>query len=301
MKKIVLTGATGFIGKKIAIKLIECGCELTIFTRSVKKAKQFIPNASEYVEWNSNFIDWKTYLEGKDAVIHLAGENVMAKRWSEEQKKKIRSSRVDSTRALVNTIGTLNNKPKVFVCASAIGYYGNSEHPEREDSNAGNDFLAGVVKAWEDEAGKVEQFGVRRISMRIGIVLDKNGGALARMIIPFKFFIGGAVGSGKQWVSWIHIEDLINIFLFALENENLEGAVNCVSPNPVTMNQFAKTIGKILKRPSFLRIPEFLLRLILGEASSVVTGGSKVSSSKIISCGFKFKYNYIEEALRNLL
>jgi uncharacterized protein (TIGR01777 family) len=301
MKKIVLTGATGLIGKKIADLLIRRGDEITIFTRSIDRAKQIIPDAADYVEWNLKLDNWQAALEGKYAVIHLAGENVMAKRWNEQHKKNIFNSRVDTTRALVNAIENAADKPKVFIAASAIGYYGNSEQSVTEESKPGDDFLAEVVKCWEDEASKVEQFGVRRVSMRIGIVLDKEAGALAKMLLPFKLFIGGPLGSGKQWVSWIHIEDLVNIFLFALENENVEGAVNCVSPNPVTMNQFAKAIGKTLKRPSSLRMPEFLLRLILGESSSVVTGGSKVTSSKIISCGYKFKYSYMEEALNNLL
>lgn len=301
-RKIVITGATGLIGKKIADLLIRRGDEVTIFTRSIDRAKLIIPDAADYVEWDFKLDDWQEALEGKYAVIHLAGENVMAKRWNEQHKKNIFNSRVDTTRALVNAIENAANKPKVFIAASAIGYYGNSEQSVTEESKPGDDFLAEVVKSWEDEAAKVEQFGVRRVSMRIGIVLDKEGGALAKMLLPFRLFIGGPLGSGKQqWISWIHIEDLVNIFLFALDNENVEDAVNCVSPNPVTMNQFAKAIGKTLKRPSSLRMPEFLLRLILGESSIVVTGGSKVSSPKIISCGYKFKYSYMEEALNNLL
>lgn len=301
MKKIVLTGATGLIGKKITDLLIRRGDEVTIFTRSIDRAKQIIPNAADYVEWNLKLDNWQEALEGKYAVIHLAGENVIAKKWNEQHKKNIFNSRVDTTRALVNAIEKAANKPKVFISASAIGYYGNSEQPVTEESKPGDDFLARVVRAWEEETKKIDLFKVRRVNVRIGIVLDKNEGALARMITPFEYFIGGPLGSGKQWFPWIHIDDVTGIFLYAIDNENVEGAVNCVSPNPVTMNQFAKAIGKTLKRPSSLRMPEFLLRLILGESSSVVTGGSKVSSSKIISCGFKFKYSYIEEALNNLL
>ena len=301
MKKIVLTGATGLIGKKIADLLIRLGDEVTIFTRSIDRAKQIIPNAADYVEWNLKLDNWQAALEGKYAVIHLAGENVMAKKWNEQHKKNIFNSRVDTTRALVNAIEKVADKPKVFIAASAIGYYGNSEQSVTEESKPGDDFLARVVRAWEEETKKIDLFKVRRVNVRTGIVLDKNEGALARMIMPYKFFVGGPLGSGKQWFPWIHIDDVVGIFLHALDNENVEGAVNCVSPNPVTMNQFAETIGKTLKRPSFLRMPEFLLRLILGESSSVVTGGSKVSSSKIISCGYKFKYSYIEEALNNLL
>lgn len=301
MKKILLTGATGLIGKKIAGKLIDRGDKVIIFSRSADKAKKIIPGAAEYVEWNYRKENWQIYLEGLDAVIHLAGENVMAKRWNREHKASILNSRVEPTRALVSAIGKASLKPKVFVSASAVGYYGNSELPVNEESLPGKDFLAEVVNAWEAETKKADRYNVRRINIRIGIVLDKNEGALAQMITPFKYFVGGPIGSGNQWFPWIHIDDVAGIFLYALDNENVEGAVNCVSPNPVTMNQFAEAIGKILKRPSLLRVPEFILRMILGESSSVVTGGSKVSSSKIISCGYKFKYNDVEEALNNLL
>lgn len=300
-RKIVITGATGLIGRKLCKLLIDNGDKITIFSRSADKAKELITGAQNYVEWDYNSTNLAGYLEDQYAVIHLAGENVMAKRWNEKHKKNIFNSRVNTTKALVDAIKMTADKPKVLIAASAIGYYGNSEQPVTEESNAGNDFLAGVVKAWEEETKKVDLLKIRRVNIRIGIVLDKNEGALAQMITPYKFFVGGPLGSGKQWISWIHIEDLVNIFLFALDNGNVEGAVNCVSPNPITMNQFAKAIGKTLKRPSFLRMPEFLLRLILGGSSSVVTGGSKVSSSKIISCGFKFKYTYIEESLNNLL
>lgn len=300
-RKIVITGATGLIGKRIAGKLIQRGDLVTIFTRSADKARRIIPGAAEYVEWNYKKQDWQIYIEGIDAVIHLAGENVMAKHWNKEHKANILNSRVESTFSLVNAVGHAVIKPKVFISASATGYYGNSEQPATEVSLPGKDFLADVVSAWEAETKKIDAYKIRRVNIRTGIVLDKNGGALARMITPFKYFIGGPLGNGKQWFPWIHIDDVVGIFLHALDNENVEGAVNCVSPNPVTMNQFAETIGKTIKRPSSLRIPEFLLRFILGESSSVVIGGLKVSSSKIISCGYKFKYSYIEEALNNLL
>ncbi len=296
-KKVVITGATGFIGKKIVQKLIERGDEATIFTRSIEKAKQFIPNEAEFVEWDYKLNDWRSYLEGKDAVIHLAGENVMAKRWNDAHKKNILSSRVNSTRQLVNAIGTLNNKPKVFISASAVGYYGNSEEPVTEESKPGNDFLAQVVKAWEREAAEVEQKGVRRISIRIGIVLDKNEGALARMITPFKFFIGGPLGTGWQWFPWIHIDDVVGLFLFALDNEKVYGALNAASPNPVRMNEFASTLGAVMKRPSFFKVPSLVLRLVLGEGAEVVLGGAMVKPKRVELLGYKFKYELLEHAL----
>ncbi len=301
MKKVVLTGATGLIGKSIAGKLIQRGDEVTIFTRSVNKAKQIIPNAAEYVVWNLERNDWQTKLEGKDAVIHLAGESVMAKRWNDEHKRNIYNSRIDSTRILVKTIEKTVNKPKVFISASAVGYYGNSEEPVTEESNPGKDFLANVVRDWEKETEEVNRLGVRRVNIRIGIVLDKYEGALARMITPYKFFIGGPLGSGKQWFPWIHINDVAGIFLFALDNENVHGVLNAVSPNPLRMNEFCKTLGVVMHRPSLFKMPAFVLKIFFGESAEVLLGGAQVIPEKTIKAGYSFRFETAEEALKNLL
>jgi len=301
MKRIVLTGSTGMIGKKIASRLIERGDEITIFTRSVSNTKQIIPNAAEYVEWNYNLSNWQSHLENKDAVIHLAGENVMAHWWNEERKKNILASRVKGTRALVNAFGHLVNKPNVFISASAVGYYGNSEKLVTEDSPSGNDFLSKVVSAWENEAGKIERLGVRRVSIRIGIVLNKNDGALARMIPPFKFFLGGPLGTGEQWFPWIHINDLVGIFLFALDNKNVNGVLNAVSPNPVRMKKFCETLGRVMKRPSFFKVPAFVLKILLGEAAEVLLTGAQVIPKKTLEADYDFKFVEIEKALTDLL
>jgi uncharacterized protein len=301
MKKVVLTGATGLIGKNIAEKLIRRGDEVTIFSRSVDKAKRIIPNASEYVNWNLEQNDWRPMLEGKDVVIHLAGENVMARRWNGVHKKNIYNSRIDSTRILVEALRETKRKPEVFISASAVGYYGNSEEPVTEKSKPGNDFLAGVVKDWEKEAEVVEQFGVRRVNVRTGIVLDKNEGALAQMILPFKYFIGGPLGTGKQWFPWIHIDDVAGIFLFALDNENVHGALNAASPNPLRMNNFCKTLGAVMHRPSLFKVPAFVLKIIFGEGSEVLLGGAKVIPERTIELGYIFNFVKAEEALKNLL
>jgi len=256
MKKVIVTGATGFLGKRITEELIERGDEVTIFTRSIKSARQKISDAYDYVEWNPGLNNWYWKLEDKDAVVHLAGENVMAKRWNEEHKKNILSSRIDGTRSLVNAIGKLKNKPEVFISASAIGYYGNSESPVNEDSEHGKDFLAEVVNAWEKEAGKVEAFGVRRVSIRTGIVLDTNEGALVPMINQFKFF---------------------------------------------RMNEFCKTLGRIIQRPSLFKVPAFVIKVLFGEAAEVLLNGAQVIPKKIIEAGYKFKFETAEEALKNLL
>lgn len=300
-RKIVITGATGLIGKRITDKLIRRGDEVTIFTRSIDKAKQIIPDAAEYVEWNLNLDNWQAALEGRYAVIHLAGENVMAKRWNAEHKNNILSSRVDGTRSLVNAIGQLKNKPQVFISASAIGYYGNSEKPVDEDSAPGKDFLADVVKAWEKEASKVESCGVRRVSIRSGIVLDTNEGALVPMINQFRFFVGGPIGSGEQWFPWIHIEDVVKIFLFAIDNQKVSGALNASSPNPLRMNEFCKTLGALMHRPSLFKVPAFILKLIFGEAADVLLTGAQVIPKRTMELGYKFRFEKEEDALIDLL
>jgi len=301
MKKVIVTGATGFIGKRIIKELISRGDEVTIFTRSVEHAKQKITSAYDYVEWNPDLNDWYHKLEDKNAVIHLAGENVMAKRWNAEHKKNILSSRVEGTRSLVNAIGHLKNKPEVFITASAVGYYGNSEKSVNENSEPGKDFLAEVVNAWEKEASKVESCGVRRVSIRTGIVLDANEGALVPMINQFKFFVGGSISSGEQWFPWVHIEDVVRVFLFAMDNQNVSGALNASSPNPLRMNEFCKTLGRVMHRPSIFKVPAFIIKILFGEAADVLLNGAQVIPERTIKAGYKFKFETAEEALKNLL
>ncbi len=299
--KVVITGATGFIGKKIVRKLIERGDEVTIFTRSIANARTIFPDASHFVEWDFKSTGWAKYLEGKDAVINLAGENLMAKRWSSKHKINIRDSRILSTRALVRAISNLKNKPQLFISISAVGFYGHSEFEVDETSHIGNGFLAEVVGDWENESVQIKNMGVRRVIIRAGVVLDKNEGALSKMILPFKLFIGGSLGSGNQWMSWIHIDDLVNLFLFALDNKKVEGIINGVSPNPVRMDEFAKTIGSVLNRPSLLRVPEFVLKLILGEASVTVLEGAKVMPKRASNFGYKFSYKNLQDTFRQIL
>jgi len=301
MKKIVIAGATGLIGKEIARLLIDRGDKVTIFSRSVKKAKNVIPNAENYIEWNPGSTDWYKYMDGKDVVINLSGENLMAKRWNEEHKINILSSRINTTAAFVKAFENVVNKPKVYLSAAGIGYYGLTRTVETENSPAGKDFLAGVVQAWETESEKIEKFNVRRINVRIGIVLDKYEGALSKMILPFKLFIGGPLGSGNQWFPWIHISDVAGIFLFALDNENVKGPVNCCSPDLVTMKEFCKSLGMILNRPSVFRIPEFILKIVIGESSDVIVNTAGALPQKIIEAGYKFKFEKVEDALRSIL
>lgn len=302
-KKILITGATGIIGSVLSKKLIEKNYTLTVFTRNISKAKKIIPGAFEYVRWNYEKPElWKNYLSGKDAVIHLAGANLFNKRWNKKYKKIIWKSRILSCNNIVEAIKTISNKPEVLVCASGSNYYGEkNDEILTEESPPGNDFLAQLCIAWENEAAKVEELGIRRISMRTGAVLSTKGGALKEFLMPLKFFVGGPIGTGSQWFPWIHIEDTVNAYIFALENQNLTGAVNLSSPNCVTMNEFAKRFGKVLDRPSFFKVPKIILRIVLGEIAEYIIKSMRMKPQKLIENDFNFKFKNLEDALRDLL
>jgi uncharacterized protein (TIGR01777 family) len=301
--KIIITGATGVIGRKLCKALISGKNDLFIFSRNKDFSKKIIPYAKEYIEWDYNKIEtWENYLVDSSVIIHLAGTNVFGKRWNENYKNQIMLSRVISTRNIVNAIGSLNSKPECFICSSAVGYYGNGLNQIlTEESPAGNDFLAEVCRAWEAEAEKVENFGVRRASLRTGIVLSNEGGALKQMILPFKLFIGGPLGNGKQWFPWIHVDDIINAYVFAINNRMVSGAVNAVAPNPVTMKVFADGMGNLLRRPSLFSVPKIALKLLVGEAADTVLASQRVIPKKLLKLDFKFKFETIIAALTDLL
>lgn len=302
-KKIIITGATGFIGSRLSRELHKKNYSLIIFSRNAASAKNKLSLDAEYVDWDYRTpIKWEKFIEEAHAVIHLAGESLASERWTEKQKRKIIESRDISTRNLVNAIGSAANKPGVFICASAIGFYGNAgDTILTENSLNGKDFLSDVCKRWEDEAAEVEKFGVRRVSVRTALALSPEGGAFKKLLLPYKLFAGGPLGSGRQWLSWLHIDDLIQIYIFALENIMITGAVNASSPYPITMNELAKSIGKILHRPSFFRVPEFVLKMVLGEMSESVLTSQRVYPEKLNSLSYKFLYPEINGALVDLL
>jgi uncharacterized protein (TIGR01777 family) len=303
MKRIVITGGTGLIGKKLADSLIDRGDEVIIFTRNAEKTKSIFPKAMECVEWNYQYPEqWKSKLENTDAVIHLAGINLFSKRWNDEFKRAVLESREISTKNLVEAIKSCTNKPEVFVSASGIGYYGDcGETVLNESSPKGNDFLSYVCEVWECESENVEASGVRSVQVRTGLVLSPKDGALKQMLPAFKLFAGGPLGDGKQWTSWLHIDDIVGIYLHAIDNKILSGAINAASPNPVRMNEFANTLGKVLKRSSLFPVPKFILRLIVGEAAEVVTASQRVDSEKLLKTGYQFKFKNLEAALLDLL
>jgi len=302
-KKIIVTGATGLIGTNICKELFNRGDLLTVFTRYPDKAKNKLPYAKEFIEWDYNKPDnWKDHLNSKDAVIHLAGANLFAKRWTEEYKKKIMESREISTRNFIKAIDDAIVKPKVFICASGIGYYGDSgDKILKESSPPGNSFIAKVCKKWEGIASEVEKYNVRRVSIRTGIVLNRGYGTLEKIVLPFKFFVGGTLGTGKQWFPWIHIQDLVKIYLFALDNNEVKGAINAVSPNPVRLKELTDEIGKILHRPSFFRVPAFALRIALGEFADEILASTRVIPEKSERYNFNFRFGNLRNALEDLL
>jgi uncharacterized protein (TIGR01777 family) len=293
--KILITGATGLIGTALQKSLREKGHELLLASRKE-------PKDSSYIQWDpQNGFAAPERLEGIDAVVHLAGENLSGLRWTDEKKKAIRDSRVIGTRNIVDTISDLKERPRLLVAASAIGFYGDRGDEElTETSKTGKSFLAEVCREWEAEARRAEDSGVRTVLLRTGIVLSKEGGALGTMLMPFKLGLGGVVGDGKQWMSWVSLADHIEVINFALENENIRGAVNSVSPNPVANKEFTSVMGEVLYRPTFIPVPEFAVHLMFGEmGEALLLDSTRVTPKRLIDAGFKFKFPELKKAIEN--
>lgn len=301
-RKVIITGATGLIGKKLCNVLSDNDFEITVFTRNVVKAKSALGTIVNTVKWDYNKPEeWQDHLEDKEAIVHLAGANLSGKRWTNSYKKIIYDSRIISTKNLVNAIEKSNNKIKTFISSSAVGYYGaRGEEILTEESKSGNDSLANVCFDWELEAQKAARLGVRTAMLRQGVVLSSEDGALKKLLLPFKLFVGGPLGNGRQWFPWIHIDDLVNIYLFILNNQTISGPINAVSQNRVRMNEFAKTLGKTLNRPSLFKVPEFVLQILVGEVASTIAASQNIIPKKLIDYNFKYKFEKLEEALKDL-
>ena len=299
--KILVAGGSGFLGRMLVKELIRKDYAVSVITRDVNSTSEILGNTAEAVDWKDG--DKITAAaEQSVSVINLSGANVMGKRWNESYKALIMSSRVDSTKYLLECINDAESKPGSYISASAIGYYPRSESEVFDEySEPGSSFLSEVTQAWEHEAKKASDLGIREVRIRIGIVLDKSGGALKKMLLPFKMFIGGPLGSGKQWFSWVHAADVVSLFIKATEDNKITGAINAVSPKPVTMNEFAATLGEVMKRPSLFRVPAFVLKLVLGEASVEVLTGARVEPKKTIELGYKFEYEKLKDALKDLI
>ncbi len=304
-KKILVTGGTGMIGKRIVNELCKQGAFVKILTRNVKKAKELFSNsyALEFLDFKKydNPLILKSVIEETDIVINLAGMNVGDKRWNEAFKEEIYSSRINTTKLLVDSIKLSHDKPEALISASGVGVYGDKKDERlNEDSLTGNDFLAEVCVDWENEALKAADHGVRVVILRTGIVLDKNEGALPELIMPFKFYIGAYQGNGKQWFSWIHIDDIVKIYLFVLENTKISGSINAVSPDPVTNKSFIKAVSEFKKTFFQLPVPGFILKIVAGEFAWNLLTGQKVFPEKLVKESYTFKFPDLKSALSDL-
>lgn len=279
---ILISGSSGLIGRALKFDLEGKGHSVAGLPRTFEESIDFT---------------------GVDAVVHLAGESIATGRWTSEKKRKIRESRVKGTAQLAKQIAAAKEKPSVFVCASAIGYYGDRGHEELDETcGMGAGFLPEVCKEWEDAAQPAEDAGVRTVRLRTGIVLSSDGGALHKMLTPFKLGGGGVLGSGAQYMSWISLDDELAIIRYLMDNRNMRGPVNLVSPNPVTNSEFTKILGKVLKRPTLLPMPVFAARLLFGEmADALLLSSTRVLPGKLLQSGYEFKHSTLETALRSIL
>ncbi|XP_044489802.1 epimerase family protein SDR39U1 homolog, chloroplastic [Mangifera indica] len=297
-----VTGATGFIGKRLVERLQADNHQICVLTRSRSKAQLIFPANIFPGIVIVEEPEWKDCIQGSTAVVNLAGMPIST-RWSSEIKREIKQSRVRVTSKVVELINGSPEgvRPSVLVSATAVGYYGSSETQEFDEHGpSGNDYLAEVCKEWEGTALKVNK-DVRLALIRIGVVLGKDGGALAKMIPLFMMFAGGPLGSGKQWFSWIHLDDIVNLIYEALSNPSYQGVINGTAPNPVRLAEMCDHLGNVMGRPSWLPVPDFALKAILGEGASVVLEGQRVVPAKAKELGFSFKYSYVKDALKAIL
>ncbi|MGE8203525.1 TIGR01777 family oxidoreductase [Heyndrickxia sp. NPDC080065] len=297
---IVIAGGSGFVGERLQKLLIEQNHRVTILTRNPEKITQF--EQVHAVNWLQKDSRPEEKLQEVDAIVNLAGESINGIRWTKEKKKKILDSRMASTKEIIRIIDQLQSKPKVLVNASAIGYYGMSEMKTfgEEVGTEADDFLAAVVRKWEEEANKAQDYGVRTVFARLGLVLGQKG-ALPMMLLPYSLRIGGTIGSGKQWVSWVHVEDAVQMIFFAIQNQQIKGPLNVTAPNPVRMKEFGKTISSVKHSPHWLPVPSWILKLGLGEMSNMLLKGQCVFPEKTINHGFIFKYSELNNTLLEIL
>lgn len=306
--RVLITGGTGLIGRALSTDLASDGHEVIVLGRSPERATP-LPAGVRAQRWDARTTDgWGHLADGADAIVNLAGANIAGERffpsrWTDERKRIIRDSRVDAGRAVVQAVAQADRKPDVVVQISGVGYYGpRGDEPVAEDAQAGDGFAARLAAdEWEPSTEPVEGMGVRRVIIRSGPVLDADEGSLPRMLLPFRLFVGGPMGSGKQWFSWIHIQDQIRAIRFLMEHHGASGAFNVVAPEPVTNAQFGRTIGRVLGRPYYMPLPGFALKLAFGEVTDVLITGQRAVPRRLLNLGFEFGFPTAEAALRDLL
>ncbi len=306
--RILITGGSGLIGRALSAELISRGHEVIVLSRSPERASG-LPGGVKVVRWDARTSEgWGHLADGAGAIVNLAGASIAGEgffpsRWTNEQRRIIRESRLNSSRAVVEAIEQAERKPGVLIQASGVGYYGfHGDEILTEEDGPGDDWAARfTAEEWEPSTAPVEQMGVRRVVARIGIVLSGEEGALPRLLLPFRLFVGGPMGSGRQWYSWISLRDEARALRFLIETEEARGAFNLTAPNPVTNRKFARIIGRVMRRPSFIPVPGFAMRLAFGEVAEVVLQGQRAFPQRLIDLGFEFRHPQAEAALRDLL
>jgi uncharacterized protein len=296
--KIILAGGTGLIGRELAAALLADGYQVWVLSRNPQAAS--LPAGAQAAAWDArSSAGWGSLVEEADAIFNLAGENLGARLWTPAHKQKVLSSRANAGQAVIQALAAAKHRPGVLVQASAIGYYGASDDRILdEDSPAGKDWQSKVVLDWEASTQAAEALGLRRVVVRTGLVLTQKGGVLPKLLLPFRLLAGGPLGSGKQYYSWIAMQDEIRALLFLLKNDRAAGAYNLTAPNPLTQADFGRVVGQVLRRPYWFPTPAFALRLVLGEMSTLVVDGQRVIPRRLVEAGFKFNYEQLQPALR---
>jgi uncharacterized protein (TIGR01777 family) len=298
-KRVIIAGAAGFLGRALC-RTLHGDYEIVALSRDARRTVGVIGEYVRAVEWDARTVgEWAPLVEGAHAMVNLAGENLAVGRWTQPKRDSIMQSRTNSASAIVDAVGGVKVKPAVFIQASAVGYYGSrGDELLNEDSGVGHGFLADVCRRTEWMAARVGRAGVRYVAIRSGLVLSREGGVLPKFLTPYRFYLGGTLGSGRQWFSWISLEDEIAAIRFLMENPNLQGAFNLTAPNPVTLGQFSRTLGQALNKPAWTTVPAFVLRLAFGQmADEVLLASQKAIPKRLLEAGFTFKYPDLHTAL----
>ncbi len=305
--RVIITGGTGLIGRNLAASLVNNHHEVIVLSRHPKQAVG-LPTGVQVVGWDARTAQgWGQLADGADAIVNLAGESIggaglIPARWTDARKQRILQSRLDAAHAVVQAVEAAAHKPRVVVQASAVGYYGaTGDNLITETHAVGNDFLAQVCVQWENASAPLDDMGVRRVVIRTGLVLSPDEGVLPRLMLPFRFFAGGALGSGQQWYPWIHCDDVTRAIRFLIARDDATGSFNLTAPDPLTNHDFSRILGRVMHRPAILPVPAFALRLALGEMATLVLDGQRALPQKLSESGFSFRFTELAAALRDLL